>query len=236
MAPVAKRGPKRFALIRRLWNENEWLYVAVGIMIGLMLRPVLDLFRGSFDNLMQNLAPEAVSTVFTVLILDRLGQMREEQQVREQLVRQMQSRYVHTALQAVEELRVLGHLADGTLVGRNLRGANLLDANLYEADLRDADLTNAVLEKADLVYTNLEGAAVTDKQLAGTDIMYGATMPDGKHYDGRYNLHGDFAYARRKGVDIHSPEEMAAWYGVSVSEYIAGQRWAKANLASLRGE
>ena len=59
-------------------------------------------------------------------------------------------------------------------------------------------------------------------------------MPDGKKYDGRYNLAGDFAYAKRSEVDMGSPEDMALWYGVSLETYLQGQQWARNNLPAYQ--
>jgi hypothetical protein len=199
--------------------------LAIGLVIGLLVTQFINYLTVDATGFLQNLVPEFVGLIFTVLILDNLGQMRERRNMIEQLIRRMHSRYNHTALAAIEELRVLGKLSDGTLQGRELRGSNWRDANLYQADLRHCDLRNAEFLHADLVEANLEHANVTEAQLASTDIMCGAIMPDGSRYDGRYNLEGDFAYARRKNVDLSSPEQMAAFYGVSVGEYMAGQTW-----------
>jgi len=133
-------------------------------------------------------------------------------------------------------LRVMGYLENGTLRNRNLRGSNWVDANMYMADLRGSDLGNAVLDKADFVLANLQGVNVTDEQLIKSDIMYGSIMPDGRKYDGRYQLAGDFAYARRKNINIESDEAMAKWFGVTLDHYREGQRWADKNLATIRGE
>lgn len=188
------------------------------------------------NEFLLSLVPEAVGIFFTVLIIDRLDAIREEQVIKDQLVRRLQSRYNHTALQAIEEMRVMGYLEDGTLRNRNLRGSNWVDANMYQADLQGSDLGNAVLDKADFVLANLKDVNVTDEQLVTSDIMYGSIMPDGRKYDGRYQLAGDFAYARRKNVNVESDEAMAKWFGVSLDHYHEGQLWADNNLTRLRDE
>jgi len=213
------------ARLRVLWKENEWIYLVVGLVIGLLI-PYFIQSLDAVNEFLQNLVPEAVGIFFTVLIIDRLDSIREQQVIKDQLVRRLQSRYNHTALQAVEELRVLGHLEDGTLNKRNLRGSSWEDANMYMADLQGSDLGNAVLERADFVLANLKNVNVTDEQLMQTDIMHGATMPDGRKYDGRYRLDGDYAYARRKKVNIDSDDDMAKWFGVPLEQYVAGQQWA----------
>ena len=223
------------ARIRRLWKENEWVYLIVGVTIGLLIPYFFQSIQANAINeFFLNLVPEAVGIFFTVLIIDRLDAIREAQVIKDQLVRRLQSRYNHTALQAVEELRVMGYLEDGTLRKRNLRGSNWIDANMYMADLQGSDLGNANLEKADFVLANLKNVNVADDQLVKTDIMHGSIMPDGRKYDGRYRLHGDFAYARRNKINLESDEAMAEWFGVTIEHYREGQRWADENLDKLR--
>ena len=234
---LARQRTGLIARIRVLWSENEWIYLIVGLAVGMLVPHFLTAIQAdSVNDFLANLVPEAVGIFFTVLIIDRLDSIREEQVIKDQLVRRLQSRYNHTALQAVEELRVLGYLEDGTLKNRNLRGSSWEDANMYMADLEGSDLGNAVLERADFVLANLKGVNATDEQLVKADVMHGAIMPDGKPYDGRYRLRGDFAYARRKDVDIESDEKMATWYGVPLDKYREGQRWADQNLARMRGK
>lgn len=218
------------ATLRRYWKENQWLYLIVGMCMGSLLPFLFQNLGGDHINdFLNNMVPEAVGIFFTVLIIDRLDSIREENVIKDQLIRRVHSRYNHTALQAIEEMRVLGYLEDGTLRGCNLRGASWVDANMYMADLRKTDLGNANLERADMVLANLQGANVNDSQLKATYIMHGATMPDGSTYDGRYNLEGDFGYARRKNIDINDDRAMAEWYGVSLEQYREGQRWADKN-------
>lgn len=37
-------------------------------------------------------------------------------------------------------------------------------------------------------------------------------MPDGSHYDGRYQLAGDIKLAVDEGVDTDNPQAMRDWY------------------------
>lgn len=234
---MRQRRTSLLSTLRRLWIENEWVYLIVGLMLGLLLWPLIENVQADLAGLLRDLVPEAIGITFTVLIIDRLDLMRENRLVRDQLIRQMQSRYNHTALQAVEELRVLGYLSDGSLHGRDLRGAHLQDANLYEADLRDADLRNAILRNADLYGANLAGVQVTDEQLASCQAMRWVTMPDGSKYDGRFNLYHDFEVMARKGFDARDPVSAASYYDVPLDVYKQGQQWAAAHaerLASYR--
>ena len=77
---------------------------------------------------------------------------------------------------------------------------------------------------------------MTEKQLVSLKSLVGTLLPDGKRYDGRYNLEGDLAEV----VEIFglptSQQILAIFYGVPVEVYLAGQEWARENLAKLRRE
>lgn len=211
-------------------------YLVLGIVIGILFYPLIRSIDTSeaLNEFLHNLVPEAVGMVFTILILDRLADARQDAAVRQQLIRRAHARHNMTALAAIEELRIMGELEDGVLAGENLRGSNWQDCNLYRADLRGTDLTNANLFRADLVLANLEGAKITNEQMASADIMHGAIMPDGSRYDGRFNLAGDAAYAQRNKVDPDSPEEMAEWFGIPLEQYLEAQSWALEHLPRYR--
>ncbi len=114
------------------------------------------------------------------------------------------------------------------LQGCNLARADLTGAKLTRADLRGADFSKAVLKEADLYKADLrEARNLTDEQLAETKRLWGATMPDGSVYDGRYNLNGDLQFARWARVDVNDPEAMAYYLGVSLDAYLRGQEAAK---------
>ena len=66
------------------------------------------------------------------------------------------------------------NLHEAFLTSADLRGAFLQGADLSKAYFKGADLSEAYLEGADLT-----GAKITDKQLATTKSLQGATMPDG---------------------------------------------------------
>ncbi|HTX89749.1 MAG TPA: pentapeptide repeat-containing protein [Anaerolineales bacterium] len=103
-------------------------------------------------------------------------------------------------------------------------GAKLNRASLQGVNFDHADLTNA-----DLYKVNLRGARnLTDEQLSKTNELLGSTMPDGKVYDGRFNLVGDLGLARWAKVDASSPVKMAEFYGVTLDEYLQGQKHAVA--------
>jgi hypothetical protein len=220
--------------LRGIVQNIDWKSLAIGIVIGLLVFSFINYVVQDSSGFLQNLVPEAVGMIFTVIILDNLNKVREERSMIQQLVRRVHSRYNATALAAIEELRVLGKLQDGTLRKKELRGSNWQDANLYEANLEGCDLINANLFKADFVKANLKGVSVTEEQLASTETIAKAIMPDGKRYDGRYNLVGDFAWAKRKNVNLKSDTQMAAFYEVTLEEYKAGQVWWEANKSRFK--
>ncbi|MGB8211961.1 MAG: pentapeptide repeat-containing protein [Anaerolineales bacterium] len=143
-----------------------------------------------------------------------------------------------------------GSLRGVALCQAQLQDANLMEADLCNADFHQATLDYADLRKArlngakfnraslqnvnfdmaDLNYVemykvNLRGARnLTEQQLSKTNQLLGSIMPDGKPYDGRYNLPGDLGRARWAKVDVNDPAAMANFYGVSLDVYLAGQK------------
>ena len=105
-------------------------------------------------------------------------------------------------------------LSMANLTGTKLTRASLAGANLEQARLKDADLY-----KANLRFVR----GLTDAQLSQAKRLWGAIMPDGTPYDGRYNLSADIELARWGHVEVESAEAMAAFYGVSLETYLAGQ-------------
>ena len=114
------------------------------------------------------------------------------------------------------------HLEYADLSMADLRCAKFTRANLHGANLSHARLTGVDLYKANL----RDAHNLTDDQLSQTNRLWGATMPDGKPYDGRFNLSGDMAFAQWAKVDINDPKAMADFYGVPLEDYLGGQEWA----------
>jgi len=93
------------------------------------------------------------------------------------------------------------NLSEATLVEAKFLEANLRKTNLTGTDMRNAILYEkekgvedvmdetkfAQLDGAILSGSNLQGAIVTDEQLKQAETLDGATMPDGKLYDGRFD-------------------------------------------------
>jgi uncharacterized protein YjbI with pentapeptide repeats len=137
-------------------------------------------------------------------------------------------------------------LQDANLMEADLCNADFHQANLDYADLRKARLNgvkfsraslqgvnfdNADLNYADMYKVNLRGAInLKDEQLCHANQLLGSVMPDGKPYDGRFNLAGDLGRAKWAKVDINDPAAMANFYGVSLETFQESQK--KASLVN----
>ena len=114
-------------------------------------------------------------------------------------------------------------LDDADLSFAKLQAAKLNRASLRGVNLEGTDLTNA-----DMYKVNLRGALnLTEEQLSKLNELFGSIMPDGSVYDGRFNLFGDLERARWAKVKIDDPKSMAEFYGVTLSEYMDGQKRAE---------
>jgi len=107
----------------------------------------------------------------------------------------------------------------------DLRKARLNGTKFNRASLQGVNFDGADLTLADLYKANLRGATnLTEAQLAKANQLLGAIMPDGKVYDGRFNLPGDLGRAKWAKVDPADREAMANFYGVSLVQFDAGQK------------
>ena len=68
------------------------------------------------------------------------------------------------------------------------------------------------MREANLSKADLREAKLLDEEIADCKFLYGATMPDGNRYDGRFNLNGDIELARKEDIDPDNAEAMARWY------------------------
>lgn len=113
------------------------------------------------------------------------------------------------------------------LQSADLSGADLGEAKLSRARLMGANLAGTDLAGADMYKVNLTGVKhLTTAQLARAKRLFGAIMPDGGTYDGRYNLNGDLEFARWGQIDINNAAAMAEFFGVSQEDYLEGQKAA----------
>lgn len=126
-------------------------------------------------------------------------------------------------------------LSEANLQGASLDGVNLENALLYISVHHEdghVDYCEANLKGASLRRANLHNAQVRDEQLAKAGALRDATMPDGRRYDGRFNLDREFEWVQSKEIDITNVQEMADFYGVSFEEYERGQKWMWEDLSN----
>jgi len=148
-----------------------------------------------------NFGTDFIGIAITVLIIDWLNEIRQEKELKEQLIRDLGSDYNPFALRAIRELRTHGNkkkggwLEDGSLKNASLIGANLTNAllsgaylygvNLTGAVMRNSFLTdtcliNSILECADLSGSNFECADLRGANLNGTVLskakLFGADL------------------------------------------------------------
>lgn len=143
------------------------------------------------------------------------------------------------------------NLTYGNFRNANLNGAKLDHAQIDDADLSGAHLhatsfkstsirviepDRLVLKNARFLGADLTGAKflgvfdgiMTESEhphLCAAFTLAGSIMPNGKRYDGRYNLEGDINQAAAQGYDIDNRQDMAEFYEVSLEEYNRGQSW-----------
>jgi len=193
----------------------------------------------------QNLASELIGAFLTFMLIDILisGREKREAEAREEarrlkqrLIKRMRSPNQDITAEAASELRRLGWLEDGSLEGAYLSYANLRNVDLSGGDLDGARLTKAKLHGANLSGADLVGTTLKISQLAQVGSLRGASMPDGKRYDGRLNLEGDLIEAARLGLDQTHAEEMGGFYGIEPNDYATGQEWASENIPTIREE
>lgn len=183
---------------RRDWLtvENLGFFLVLSgiavILIGHLMEYGALSLRQLFLDAYANAGSEMLSIAVTILIIDGLYRRREAAAYRDQLIRQMSSKDGSTALRAVDELRSLGHLTNGTLQHADLKYGNLAGAILSSADLRAAYLSFANLNGADLRDANLQEAILRNADLRDA-LLLNANLTNAKLLEADLsgaNLHG----------------------------------------------
>ena len=133
-----------------------------------------------FGNLNTEFAGAFILSALLLVLVTIPGERNAENQLKQQLIREMGGSDNGIALHAVEELKARDWLYDGSLQATDLERANLQGANLVEADLQRADLGGTNLQGADLYDANLYGAYLHDANLYGAYLhdanLYGADL------------------------------------------------------------
>lgn len=162
----------RIKEIQTIWQQYQGLYVVVGIFVGLIMFPFLELLINDLSQLLIGLVPEAIGIGFTVFFLDRIYKKRDEDSLKKRLIGEASSRSNETAKSAIDWMRREGWLTGdgGLLINANLSYANLENANLEGANLKEADLSYANLNGANLRNASLTNTRLFDARLIGTDL------------------------------------------------------------------
>lgn len=212
---------ERWAEIRAIWKQHQWLYVVAGFLLGMLFQPFLATISTDLNGFLQAIVPEAIGIVFTVLLIDRIyqrrEQAREERELKARLIRELGSKDNAITELAVKELRDRGWHNDGSLRGENLVSANLRGCNLAEFDLREAKLVDANLEYARLGNTNLSECELGAANLKHAILLYADLR--GAHLTG----------ADLQNVNLFSANLKEAWFD---SAKLQGAKLNKANLES----
>ncbi|MEM7128612.1 MAG: pentapeptide repeat-containing protein [Chloroflexota bacterium] len=134
------------------------------------------LFAGQLWKALKDLAPEMVGLAFTVVVIDKLNQMRIEQQRKQELIEQLYSPVRDIAVEALRLVRKKDGWWDEIdtksfqgvqWAGADLENANLEGAYFAQADLEGAVLMGAKLQKARFVEVNLAGAILDAANVKG---------------------------------------------------------------------
>src|SRR5215218_96568 len=144
------------------------------------------------------------------------------------------------------------HLWEANLSGADLSGVNLSEANLSNAKLREAALSGANLSGAGLLEANLTNATLTEGQLATSESLYRATMPNGQKYeDWLRTSEGQLWITKGTSAWLKTPEgqlwlnegiENVDYWGGIGSKYLdwletpEGQNWLKSKASGDDGE
>jgi uncharacterized protein YjbI with pentapeptide repeats len=197
-----------------------------------------------------NASTTLIGTAFTVLIIDWLNRIRDGRLEKIRLLRDIGCGDHGIALRAILDItannlhqkgflryRIIENakLAGAMLIGADLAhssfhhsdftgielfGANLQMTSFWGDTLRGADLRDANLSGAFFNYVDLTDARVTPEQLQSANRLHGTRLPNGKIYDGRFNLPVDIQDARASGVDINNPIAMAKWYQMPYDQFM----------------
>ncbi len=197
-----------------------------------------------------NAATTLIGTAFTVLIIDWLNRIRDNRLEKIRLLRDIGCGDHGIALRAIlditannlhqkgflsyrifENAKLAGSMLLGAdlshssfhhsdFTGAELFGANLQMTSFWGGTLRGVDLRDADLSGAYFNYVDLTHARVTPKQLQLANRLHGTRLPNGKIYDGRFNLPVDIQDAQASGVDVNNPIAMAKWYQMPYDQFM----------------
>lgn len=104
---------------------------------------------------------------------------------------------------------------DSDFTGARFEAAKLEHTTFWNCRLYHAFLSSADTTNADFIYSDLTKARITRAQLQSAWRLHGARLPDGKIYDGSFDLPGDIADAKVYGIDTTNKKAMAEFYAMT---------------------
>lgn len=110
------------------------------------------------DQFYTNVFVDFVGFGITILVIDKLNKREIEKRYRSNLQRESRSGVNDVAIRAIEELRSIGALQSGELMGKYFSRGNLRGADFSRAELSGTDFSNAELMNANFNLANLRGA------------------------------------------------------------------------------
>ncbi|MEM6285495.1 MAG: hypothetical protein AAF787_25115 [Chloroflexota bacterium] len=96
---------KRTAELSKIWQDNRWLYLLAGVLIGILVTPAVERLNADFFALLGDLVPEAVGILITVTVIEGFNRTREYKRKRAELtdrtIREIRANHQHTISSAV---------------------------------------------------------------------------------------------------------------------------------------
>jgi len=194
--------PSRQQEIIDLWQNYHGLYVLAGILIGILMFPFLELLMTNLRALLTDLVPEAVGITITVVLIERIAKIRDEQNqeqnYKEQLIRDAGSTSNEIAKNALHQMhkhdwsRGQGSL----LINQNFRGANWQKSEIWKANLDESDLKFVKLQRAYVYSSSLRDVDLRYSELVETDLR-------GTDLSGANLHHADLVGAIISGTNVN---------------------------------
>lgn len=171
------------------------VFLVVGIsLIFLHKYPETWRFNSIIKEYYANLSCELISIAITILLIDYLYEKKEKEATKKRLLRELGSEDKGFTSRALKELKELGSLTDGSLIGLDLSKANLSGLDFSNANLarvnfenallngtifKNANLDRAILNGAEMREANLENCSFINTKMKKCNL-YGALLNNSK--------------------------------------------------------
>lgn len=228
------------------------LVASSGIVAGsFWIGDLEDPFWKQVDRIAFNLAFTLIGISGTVLIVDRLNELRAVDTLKKSLVRDAGSTNNAVSIRSLRELRALdGHL-DGTMIGCDLSGADLSKAplsgasmeravlvsvNLTEGDLSGAGMHQAALNGSNLSKANLEHADLSSAEAIDCNFQ-NADLSGANLQSGNFNS-ANFVKADLSNVDLRGANLVGAKFDDARMDNakLAGSKHSESGAVSIGRE